>query len=1066
MSTRTTLHFDLSHLEPGTEYVLSAFGRRHSLKRHSPETRKASGNRLLELLEGGFTHFLESVEPPADKIQILKLYGPADAHGIPSLAALYLYVPAETAAAAWADRPKVLPEKIRRRGIQAPSGDERQRLLADSTRAFDATDTAVALTFSHPELMVLTPQATAAVSSQLQQTQGLGSLASRIEGLKGAWVKTTVLDAAARPAIYQYDLHDTVLNLAAGPIQEGLKAVADDERLRGIRWHPPEGLATIPMKGAGGGSLETLTGTANSYQYVLRNATPKGGLKVEVEEVDGKSLRIAIGNSYVRHASIYARFFDAEDNAVSLFKFGDFDESVQKLLERLRQKGPPSWADIKDLVEAIAKATGLDYTWLLGNQTTRFIDSVSPVGLLLGIPVDSRPARFTIPFPKDTEVSQIRIFLGSLGQMSYVHRDNLISIWYGASETLVVDLLLPFLSICAGVGESGNVGEKAEKLFKDIFSDPKFILPILYDIGIVVWDWWKTTGSLSKDLGGLFLDLANKIVQKVLVNKEVQEILGEYLIEKELEESIPLVGTAMRVAALAATTAGLLQSVSEIIASPAVVEYDITLSLTAKITLRHDMVVGDAGFPATSKELHLVAEYSEGTSRTHRQALANPNVSEIVIVWEGIPIGGHVTFSVAFFSKEGWLVGKGSVGPLANVVPKSSTSLDVTIQIEELEYPLAASTTYDHMRLLTAAAGSFAWQITDTPPVETVSACNNANGGHNLAQLGSLALNTDAAVLGYAWRASGQNIPILGPDKTPTQDQVWAFQNVSLVDSPGRGLSTTARGLNARPQLAYLRSTRSTDGTVIADRAGTWSFFVDPRKTPQGFHLRAITPVNDPAVPPSDSRRVLGFEGPSWGAFPVVPDDLAVHPSGVVVALATETAKLMVLELPVTPGPDREALPAVLLSGPGRREGLLRSPVRLAVAPDGTLLVLEAAGRRFQAFDVQGNPVPYFQSASFFAPLHAEAGEDPKITYTGLALEVEGHLYVTSYEGSGYEAEQFRLDVYSPGGGHLFRQRGVNVAAMTVDMWRNLFTLNFQKLLGPGERTQPSVSEYIPSTPL
>ena len=42
---------------------------------------------------------------------------------------------------------------------------------------------------------------------------------------------------------------------------------------------------------------------------------------------------------------------------------------------------------------------------------------------------------------------------------------------------------------------------------------------------------------------------------------------------------------------------------------------------------------------------------------------------------------------------------------------------------------------------------------------------------------------------------------------------------------------------------------------------------------------------------------------------------------------------------------------------------------------------------------------------------------------------------------------------------------GVNGARMIVDQWRNLYTLNYEAILGPNNRTEPSVSTWIPSTP-
>jgi hypothetical protein len=52
-----------------------------------------------------------------------------------------------------------------------------------------------------------------------------------------------------------------------------------------------------------------------------------------------------------------------------------------------------------------------------------------------------------------------------------------------------------------------------------------------------------------------------------------------------------------------------------------------------------------------------------------------------------------------------------------------------------------------------------------------------------------------------------------------------------------------------------------------------------------------------------------------------------------------------------------------------------------------------------------------------------------------------------------------------PTGTILFSQQGLNAAGLTVDLWRNLYTLNYQQIAGPGGRPEPSISEYTPSTP-
>jgi hypothetical protein len=52
-------------------------------------------------------------------------------------------------------------------------------------------------------------------------------------------------------------------------------------------------------------------------------------------------------------------------------------------------------------------------------------------------------------------------------------------------------------------------------------------------------------------------------------------------------------------------------------------------------------------------------------------------------------------------------------------------------------------------------------------------------------------------------------------------------------------------------------------------------------------------------------------------------------------------------------------------------------PIAVGVTGDGVLLVLEQDNQRIQAFDVYGNPVPYFPNNSPFAPLQTERRLSP-----------------------------------------------------------------------------------------
>ncbi len=88
------------------------------------------------------------------------------------------------------------------------------------------------------------------------------------------------------------------------------------------------------------------------------------------------------------------------------------------------------------------------------------------------------------------------------------------------------------------------------------------------------------------------------------------------------------------------------------------------------------------------------------------------------------------------------------------------------------------------------------------------------------------------------------------------------------------------------------------------------------------------------------------------------------------------------------------------------------------------------------------------------------------LQYLDLAVESKGYIYALFQSGD-QNNPTFGMDIYNPDGSVLLTkpQTGINAAKLTVDQWRSMFTLNYQTILGPGGRTEPSVSWWIPSTP-
>ncbi len=118
-------------------------------------------------------------------------------------------------------------------------------------------------------------------------------------------------------------------------------------------------------------------------------------------------------------------------------------------------------------------------------------------------------------------------------------------------------------------------------------------------------------------------------------------------------------------------------------------------------------------------------------------------------------------------------------------------------------------------------------------------------------------------------------------------------------------------------------------------------------------------------------------------------------------------------------------------------------------------------------FDVKapggGKPLAVQRVVSWM-PLRAESLTG--LTYLDIATETKGYIYVLSVLQTTGQPE-FRLDLYNPDGTVLTpkAQPGVNAGKITVDQYRSMFSLNFNVVLGPGDRTEPGVSTWMPSTP-
>jgi hypothetical protein len=228
-------------------------------------------------------------------------------------------------------------------------------------------------------------------------------------------------------------------------------------------------------------------------------------------------------------------------------------------------------------------------------------------------------------------------------------------------------------------------------------------------------------------------------------------------------------------------------------------------------------------------------------------------------------------------------------------------------------------------------------------------------------------------------------------------------------------------------------------------------------------------------VPPAASNPTPPSQ--SWGALNFQPTALVLHPAGYVVSISSSNDKMEVLRLPPTSMDDADAMVKLLaqpVSGTGSRPGLMTAPQAVAVAADGTILVLEYGDidsspvipARIQALDLGGNPKQFFPNQP--SPYSLQLLATPNVDgweYLDLAVEYGGLIYVLSQNQGTY-----RLDIYQPGQtgtAPLCTTTGVNAANIAVDFWRNLYALNYEVIPVQGGGTpgftEPSISLWVPS---
>eukprot|EP00581_Thalassiosira_minuscula_P024767 CAMPEP_0184411808 /NCGR_PEP_ID=MMETSP0738-20130409/5967_1 /TAXON_ID=385413 /ORGANISM="Thalassiosira miniscula, Strain CCMP1093" /LENGTH=1556 /DNA_ID=CAMNT_0026770137 /DNA_START=6 /DNA_END=4677 /DNA_ORIENTATION=+ len=793
--------------------------------------------------------------------------------------------------------------------------------------------------------------------------------------------------------------------------------VADAARLEA---HQASKKAALLRTGSGAAMATTgaLDETAGGYEFTINNKTPGNGLSIYSDTIaydtDTNVFSIEVMNFYMRTMSTFVRFYDSDGNPVS---------------------APPAQflSGYPDLQEIMTEVKGL----LNLDTDETFTNIVWALYAIFDIPVPIGNTTVELHWPDDAESADI--LFGSLGTSDWDTTADMI----GVAATVLFQFISPIVFLVTGAYVTHSDWYK--KLMEDKWLFAAVIIiaglvasVVLAAVGELKWGIHKlvnfiTNTLATKFVGALFGGLAWLAVKGLVkILEKGSTVLIEFFTIKitvdDLIDAIPFVGWATEIAGVVSTAGALIEAGTEALISPCTYTVNVTRSLEVTATVSPDPLHGSEGnppiWPTEATYYKAVLQYKNGTTTTVSGALPTDPAARsqaIEVTFDKIPSGGEFQITFGVYSDTDWLAGNWTSAWTQAVLPAGAGSLDLTGAIIENLVPLTDQTQYLWSQTLgyTEANGHQWDNSAGAKPTETWHKLNS----DGLEKVVSITSNNAAYMLGYAWQAADQNVPLKGAGSTPTNSPVFTFQNINTLSDPEASLKFSGVGFTGAAPLAYEQfgpeplfsapdSVKSDldngiidqtlmdafaaaqyplpdDCTVQVLETSTYWTITLPDQTTAAYQLDRqsdgdinvyLYPTNpvgqnnfylDTSVVPFQLRYVtLDDTTPfdmdqttSYGAvsLPTV-DSLVVHPADYVIAVCYNAHRMQIVPILETPVADEDVPEAGVVSGAGIREGLMLGPRAVSVTQDGRILVLESLNERVQAFDINGNPVACFHA--------------------------------------------------------------------------------------------------------
>jgi hypothetical protein len=811
---------------------------------------------------------------------------------------------------------------------------------------------------------------------------------------------------AAAGAVMKTVIHDVKNDVSLGAdVTPGTGALTTTD-FTGTVWHRRDGVTSVSHTGL------SAPGDAPP-KYTLTTAGTYGGYAVHAEVSEPSSggvlVSLAFENWYVRWLGLWVQFHDGKGNAIAT----------------------------KDLPANLQHS---------GNSATKvLVGVVSPEWTLYGIPLEESTAAASFMWPDAAESAGVEASGLSFSAPSPSEGSDFI----GTFLTLMFNMVVPAALIALGAAVDLTVIQKlvvvpgVNLAFREIALLSIDLTADSTKKNLFTAFWKALVGQAVRGAFKPIVEFLARIIQRMV----------QYVVAAELEDAIPIAGQIVEAVTTIGALADIAETTGELIASPPA--YESTLVITQDVTVTIDNDPKDDTLPK-SATLCVVKLLSDAGGAP-RVAAVVPDVSKasLSVMFPALPRGGRISITAGFYSGTAdapmaRLVGQASSGLVPN------TSGVHTLVLTEIPVPIEASTVYVHKRKTTIdASGALAWAALPAPSASadplSVNPPKSLCDERALCDFRGVTVRQGTgSQQGYVgWAYQGQGSSCAGGD-----GKVDRLSNIGTAG--GGGYATVKCGLQSGASGAKL--VYSLLGRPAQAASALVDFYLDPAtRLVRGVNLDAQPPTfDDPSVP-----------GTAWGKLNFDSTALVLHPTGTLVSINEGNHHFESVRLPDAPLEDAEAgvkLVAKVYGGEGARPGLLSSPRAAAVSPDGVIVVLEAGNNRLQAFDVAGNAVRFFkkQPRPWFLALDATKSGDT--VYLDVAIEHTGYVYVLSYD-QGSSPFAYRLDVYAPdqrGTAPITTTPNVYAARVTVDFWRNVYTLNYDELARPGYAVEPSVSLWAP----